>query len=247
MAVGDSLARSFFNTESRSVAVMAAGLFAFRTRTGTLVFYGVGGTIFSTLLVGARFFQDRLEWMSFKLMEKLGGSLSEDTINVNSFSDRLQGFAGVLTNPDAYTWFGYGAARGTDPRDPLYNHDLLSATLVRYGAVPLFVLVIATITFLVWTHGHMLGIRDTRRRHICAATLSLAMSFFAISITSGNVLSIFPVNTFFWLAVTATIVIVAADARAHAPVRAKAPLPSNAPLPGGDHRFIRTVHPMPQS
>lgn len=242
-----SLAASTSRTGFIMVAVMASGIVAFRTRTGTLVFYAIGGAAFTTLLVGARFFQDRLEWMTFKLTETFGGSLSDETINVNTFSDRLQGFATVLTNSDAYTWFGYGASRGIDPRDPLYNHDLLSNTLVRYGAVPLFVLVIATISFLIWTHGHLLGIRDKRRRHICAAMLALAMSFFAISITSGNVLSIFPVNTFFWLAVTATIVIVAADARANAPVRAKAPLPSNELLPGEERRFVSTVHPMPQS
>jgi hypothetical protein len=71
-----------------------------------------------------------------------------------------------------------------------------------------------------------------------------------ISITSGNVLSIFPVNTFFWLAVTATIVIVAADARAIAPVTApqRAPLPASQPADKKRGRFIsRAVHPMPQS
>jgi len=242
-----SLAASTSRTGLIMVAVMAAGIVAFRTRSGTAIFYAIAGGVFATLLLGARFFQDRLEWMTFKLTEKFGGSVSAETINVNTFSDRLQGFATVLTNPDAYTWFGYGAGRGTDPRDPLYNHDLLSSTLVRYGAVPLFVLVIVTIGFLLWTHGQLLSLRDRRRRNICAAMLALAMSFFAISITSGNVLSIFPVNTFFWLAVTATIVIVGADARANAPAAKEAPLPSNVPLPGQNRRFISTVHPMPQS
>ena len=241
------LAASTSRTGFVMVAVMAAGMVAFRTRTGTVIFYSIGGSAFATLLVGARFFQDRLEWLTFKLTQKLGGSLSTETINVNTFSDRLQGFASVLTNPDAYTWLGHGAGRGTDPRDPLYNHDLLSSTLVRYGAVPLFVLIIATAAFLIWTHGHLLSLHDRRRRHICAAMLALAMSFFVISVTSGNVLSIFPVNTFFWLAVTATIVIVGADARANAPARKQAPQTSDGPLPGQHRRFISTVHPLPNS
>lgn len=229
------------------VAVMTAGIFAFRSRPGTITFYSIGGAAFATLLVGARFFQDRLEWMTFKLTEKLGGSLASETINVNTFSDRLQGFASVLTNPAAYTWFGHGAGRGTDPRDPLYNHDLLSSTLVRWGAVPLFVLIAVTVAFLIWTHGQLLGIRDARRRNIGAAMLSLAMSFFAISITSGNVLSIFPVNTFFWLAVTATIVIVAADARANAPARKSAASASGARFASAQRPYITTVHPLPNS
>lgn len=242
-----SLAASTSRTGFIMVVVMVAGIIAFRTRTGTITFYSIGSGAFATLLIGARFFQDRLEWMTFKLMEKFGGSVSEETINVNTFSDRLQGFAAVLTNPDAYTWFGYGASRGIDPRDPLYNHDLLSNTLVRYGAVPLCVLVVATISFLVWTHGHLLGIRDHRRRNIGAAMLALAMSFFAISITSGNVLSIFPVNTFFWLAVTSTIVVVAADAKEHASARRAAQRTSPNGIPAPQTPFIGpAVHPMPQ-
>jgi hypothetical protein len=242
-----ALAASTSRTGIIMVVVMASGIFAFRTRTGTMIFYAVASATFGTLLLGARYMLDRIESVTDRLLNQFGGSLSDDTININTFSDRLHGFADVLTNSEAYTWFGYGATRGIDPRDPLYNHDLLSNTLVRYGAVPLFVLIIATIAFLVWTHGHLLSLRDKRRRHICAAMLAMAMSFFAISITSGNVLSIFPVNTFFWLAVTATIVIVAADSRAVARVSEKASQPAHGPLPPLGRRFTSTVNPMPQS
>ncbi|MBX7208025.1 MAG: hypothetical protein K1X78_06935 [Verrucomicrobiaceae bacterium] len=239
-----SLAASTSRTGFIMVAVMVAGIIAFRTRTGTIAFYSVGGAAFATLLVGARYMLDRIEGVTDRLLMKFGGSVSDDTININTFSDRLHGFADVLTNPEAYTWFGYGAGRGVDPRDPLYNHDLLSNTLVRYGAVPLTVLVVSAIVFLTWTHAHLLGIRDKRRRNICAAMLALAMSLFAISITSGNVLSIFPVNTFFWLAVTATIVVVSADARAQVSVRQTAPLRAGEPHPGSESSYVTTVHPM---
>lgn len=194
------------------VLVMVLGAVCFQSRARTLLFYSLGGGAFAVLLVGARFFQDRLEWMTSVMMQKFEGRLSAETININTFSDRLQGFAAVLTNPDAYSWFGHGPHRGKDPTDPLYNHDLLSSTLVQWGAVPLAVLLVATVGFLAWTHSQILGIQDTGRRRIGAASLALVISLFAISITSGNVLSIFPVNTFFWLGVTATILVVAADA-----------------------------------
>lgn len=213
------------------VIIMTAGIFWFRSRTGTLTFYAIGGAAFATLLVGARFFQDRLEWMTSALMQKFEGRLSADTININTFSDRLQGFAAVLMNPNAYTLFGYGPDRGTDPSDPLYNHDLLSTTLVRWGALPLAVMLVSAAIFLVWTHSQILRIEDPNRRRLGAASLALVMSLFAISITSGNVLSIFPVNTFFWLGVTATILVVAADARAAEPAR-KSSQPAWRPLRG---------------
>lgn len=127
-----SLAASTSRTGFIMVAVMTAGVFAFRTRLGTMIFYSVGGAAFGTLLFGARYMLDRIEGVTDSLLTRFGGSFSDDTININTFSDRLHGFAEVLTKPEAYTWFGYGSTRGIDPRDPLYNHDLLSNTLVRY-------------------------------------------------------------------------------------------------------------------
>jgi hypothetical protein len=38
--------------------------------------------------------------------------------------------------------------------------------------------------------------------------LAMVLSLIAISMTSGNVLGIFPVNTLFWLGVSATIIAV---------------------------------------
>lgn len=227
------------------VAVMLAGMVCFRTRLGTILFYIAGGGAFIALLVSARFLLDRIELATIKLTEILGNTLSFEAINLNTFSDRLMGFAEVLTNPEAYTWFGHGTSRGIDPRDPLYNHDLLSSTLVRYGAVPLCVLIIATLVFLVWTHGQILGIRDPRRRQIGAGMLALGLSFFAISITSGNVLTIFPVNVFFWLAVTSTILIVSADkAAVRRPAVVSAKAPSTPPL--SERRFVSAALPLPQ-
>jgi hypothetical protein len=58
----------------------------------------------------------------------------------------------------------------------------------------------------------------------------MVLSLIAISITSGNVLAIFPVNTLFWLGVSATIVTVSVPKRAEAvsPVRN-----TNDELPAG--------------
>lgn len=187
-------------------AILAVGVVAFRSRTGTVVFYSVALSGFAVLLVSARYLLDTIELITYVLVEKLGGLFREDNININTFSDRLFGFTNVLMNPEAYTWFGYGSSRGTDPKDPLYNHDLLSNTLVRYGAVTLVVMLVSVVVFLFWTHRHILSIRDARRRNAAAAMLACAMATFAISVTCGNVLSIFPANIFFWLAVAGTII-----------------------------------------
>lgn len=200
--------------------VFVAGVVAFRTRTGTISFYALAVTAFGTLLLSARYLLDSIEIATLLLVQKLGGVFREDNVNINTFSDRLFGFINVLMNPEAYTWFGYGATRGTDPRDPLYNHDLLSNILVRYGAVPLAVMLITVVWFLVWTHHHILKVADPERRKVATMLLSCAMAMFAVSITCGNVLAVFPANTLFWLAVAGTFV--AAKEKARVPLRSQA-------------------------
>lgn len=199
------------------VALMAIGIACFQTRRRTVIYYSIGGLVFMSLLFSAGFLLGRIEEITAYLLVKLGGAISEESINLNTFSDRLQGFASVLTNPDAYTLFGHGADRGMDPKDPLYNHDLLSNTLVRFGAVPLLVVGTFISGFILWTHRQVLQIEDPKRRRFGAGMLAMVLSLIAISITSGNVLAIFPVNTLFWLGVSATIVTVSVPKRAESP------------------------------
>jgi len=190
------------------VLLMSIGIVCFQSRRSTVTYYSMGGLAFVCLLFSAGFLLERIEGATAYLLVKLGGAMSEDSINLNTFSDRLQGFASVLTNPDAYTLFGHGPDRGIDPKDPLYNHDLLSNILVRFGAVPLLGVVASISGFIFWTHRQILHIEDPKRRRLGAGMLAMVLSLIAISITSGNVLAIFPVNTLFWLGVSATFVTV---------------------------------------
>lgn len=68
---------------------------------------------FATLLIGATYFQDRLNDMSEKLIALAGSRFSEDTLSINTFSDRLQGFSQVLTDPNAYSLLVLAKTGGT--------------------------------------------------------------------------------------------------------------------------------------
>ena len=224
-------------------AILATGVVAFRTRKGTVAFYAVALSGFATLLISARYLLDSIEVATSILVQKLGGVFREDNININTFSDRLFGFINVLMNPEAYTWFGYGVTRGTDVRDPLYNHDLLSNILVRYGAIPLSVMLICVVWFLVWTHRHILKISEPERRKAATMMLACAMAMFSVSITCGNVLSVFPANTLFWLAVAGTIVAARSHAKNPGPVRKAdaASEPSVNRVPDRREKFTRSA------
>ena len=192
------------------VAVICAGTVCFKSARGTLLFYLGASAAFAALVAAASVLRDRLAAITEYLLTHAGG-LGEANLNVNTFSDRLQGFSQVLTNPSAYTLFGHGLERGKDPNDPLYNHDMLSGILVQYGAVALFGLLL-TGAFLLWrVHAAALRLQIPALRRLCAYMLALLLGLVAISVTSGTVLSIFPVNTFFWLAASFAIVICRAE------------------------------------
>ena len=198
------------------IIVCVIGSLCFRSRLGTRLFYGFAVLSFAGLIASATYLQDRLADTTESLIAMAGSQVNEEALNVNTFSDRLQGFAMVLSNPEAYTWFGYGPERGTEPTDPLYNHDLLSNILVRYGAVALAGAVMLGVTCLTFGHRQLLAIQDRRQRRIGAMMLALVCGMVAISITSGNVLNIFPVNILFWMAAAAAVIAVR-----HQPERAK--------------------------
>jgi hypothetical protein len=192
------------------IAISGTGYLCFTSRVRTLTFYALSGVVFIAMLLSARFLQDRLDNVTQALFAFAGDYFSEETLTVNTFSDRLQGFAQVLTNPDAYTLFGHGPTTGKDPTDPLYHHDLFSGILVSYGVLALFTVAVLGAFFLWVSHRSLLGIKDPGKRKIGAMMLALAMGLVAISGVSGNVLSIFPVNILFWLVVSAAMMAVRA-------------------------------------
>jgi hypothetical protein len=240
-----ALAASTSRTGLLLIAMSVIGYWCFTSRTRTLMFYATGLVSFLAMLFAATYLQSRLDDVSQTLISLGGKYFSEETLTVNTFSDRLQGFAQVLTNPDAYTLFGYGPLRGKDPSDPLYNHDLFSNILVRYGVVALAAVAIMGTLFLWFSHLSLLNIRDHRKRRIGAMMLALAMGFVAISGISGNVLSIFPVNIIFWLIVAAAIMAVRQQEKLPQSVKVNAvdvPGIRNMPAPAGRPLAVHQRH-----
>ncbi|MFZ4764467.1 MAG: hypothetical protein ACOYMN_05890, partial [Roseimicrobium sp.] len=182
------------------IFVAMAGYFCFRSRTATKLLYAGLVTSFITLVFSAEMLLSNLDALQGQVASATGGGeFAGKMTRVSTFSDRLRGFATLATNPDAYTLFGYGSARGSDPSDPLYSHDIITNNLVTHGLVPvLFVLVVFALG-LSKAHGSILRITDRRHRLLAAGLLALAFSFFAVSVVSGGVISIFPVNVFLWL------------------------------------------------
>lgn len=210
-----------------------AAAWAFRYRGITWLLYSVLILMFVLLLLSADFILNRIYvWNDLATTGLLSRILGQEMTTIGTFSDRLIGFRNILTNPEAYTLFGYGSGRGVDPSDPLYNHDLLSNLIVRYGCVPLTI--IGLIGFFVVRHIHTAvhQIPSFDDRSLAAASLGISFAVFAVSMLSGNVLSTFPNNVVFWLMLSVTTLLAFAQPR----ISLIAPLPHRSPAVMGPRK-----------
>jgi hypothetical protein len=196
------------------VIIALVGFVCFRSRRGTQGLYVGLVASFVALVLMANTILLNLDGIQAHISDATGdGQLATQLSRVGTFSDRLQGFQNLATNPKAYTLFGYGGARGSNKDDDFYSHDLISNILVKHGLVALLAVLFVGGILLIRLHRRVLCIQDRHHRLLAAAFLSLAFSFFPLSAVSGNVIGVFPVNTLLWLCFGLLIVICQSDAR----------------------------------
>ena len=229
------------------VVIGWGGFLCFRSVTATRWLYAVFAAAFLGLIFMADVILDNLDSWQSQISNMIGGGggqLATQLSRVGTFSDRLHGFANLAKNPEVYTLFGYGPDRGSDERDPLYAHDMISNILVTHGLVPLVAMGIFGIVVLTRMHGRVFRLADRHHRLLAAGFLSLAFSLFALSAVSGSVISVFPVNTLLWLCFALLMLVYQGDhlqmeARVEG-VRPEA-LPVASPPPRVVHRFRRSA------
>ena len=195
------------------VLIALVGFLCFRSGSATRWLYASCGAAFLALVLMADTILSNLDVMQDKISDILGdGQFITLLSRVGTFSDRLHGFANLITNPEVYTFFGYGPERGSDERDPLYSHDMISNMLVTHGVVPFLAFAIIGGVVLKKIHGHVLRLPDRHHRLLAAGLLSLAFSLFVLSAVSGSVLGTFPINALFWLCLAQLMLVYQSDA-----------------------------------
>jgi len=166
------------------------------TRTAALYFAALMGFVF--LVFTSAFILDNLDVISNSVSGGLdAASFQAGMVDVNTYSDRLFGFAHVLLNPKAWTWFGYGIKEGLGNEDRFHCHDPISATLIHYGALGLVVGTVICGLTLRWFHRLVFRMDDAYLRWLGSAMQALALGLALVSVVSGSILACFPINVFF--------------------------------------------------
>lgn len=207
--------------------VAVVGTFVFARPGATRAFYGVLIGSLGLLIASSGFLYRNIEGWTARLVEACGGGSSYVgyMLNMNSYKDRLYGFANVLTNPAAYSWFGM---RNGGEDAGWVAHDPLSSALLNYGVVPLCLIVVAAGMGMWRLHRMIFVMRSRSLQVFAAACLANAAGNVAVSLVNGNLLGTFPVNVFFWVSLAFAITLRQADE-----VQAQQPEAAGEPAPRG--------------
>ncbi len=180
--------------------VVFLGWLCFQQARRTAVLYSilVGG--FVSIVLASPFLLSQMYYLDAWSHEVSGGrgNFLDQLVRLGTFTDRLKGFSNLITQPEMWTWFGYGAeAPGGD--DATFSHDFLSGVLVRYGAVALVIGIAIAALLLRQLHRLVYSIEDEECRSLAALLMGLPFGYFVVSALSGNILVVFPCNMMFWL------------------------------------------------
>jgi len=184
------------------VPIALFGGWCFFSRARTRAFYVMTVGSFLAMVVASPWLVQRIETVNTFIGSLASpGSFMARMITVGTYWDRLEGFATVLMNPDAYTLLGWGIDETGQGR--YHYHDPLSEVLVRFGAIALFTLILIGIWLLQMSHRQAWNLRGLKDRQFAARMIALAFAILGISVISGSILTTFPNNVVFWMSLAA--------------------------------------------
>lgn len=209
------------------LVVLGGWCFVNSSRTRAFYTVTVGG--FLALVAVSPWLAENLDAINLAVASLFpsGGFMSQMLV-VGTYWDRLEGFATVLMNPEAWSWFGHGPQ---DPDGGLYHyHDPISATLVEHGAVVLVVMLVVIFVLMLGFHRQAWNMRIPSRRRFAAQMTALVFALLLISALSGNVVTVFPNNVILWCAVSTIMALALAPQAAEEKSQpGRAGLPANFP------------------
>ena len=184
------------------------GTWAFQQRRRTVTLYATVAIAFVLLVLTSHSILDNLEEMNQSIGEHASKTgMGGDMLAVGSYSDRLIGFSTVLANPKAWSLFGLGAASSQ-----FYCHDPLSPLLLKFGVVGFLLFIGGGVFVLKSVHARLHVMHQPHLRWLASLFQSLSMGFILTALLSGSILTVFPINVFFWFFWGAVALLTAEDA-----------------------------------
>ncbi len=161
------------------------------------LFYLIATTSYIGLIMISGWLQERLADIQIFISTLLPPEFDfvEQLTRVQTFSDRLEGFRNLASNPQVWSFFGVTE----EVSESIYSHDPLTQSLLAYGVIPVVIVILVCVGLLSRVHAGILLIRDRRERWMAALALGTTAGVIATSMLSGSRTSIFPITVFIWL------------------------------------------------
>lgn len=182
-------------------------MICFRHKLLTQLCYVASGVVVAGLIFGASWMLknevlreiNRIIFNTVPASEKMLGSFS-----LLTFNSRLRSFEHLTSNSDIWTPFGFKVA-GLEQSlvytegSGIYVHDAITDSLMKFGYVPLAILLLFGIWSVIKIHSTVFQQTSPLAKGVAVAGAAGAFSFAVAGLSSWSVLYTFPVNCYLWL------------------------------------------------
>ena len=148
-------------------------------------------------------------WLLDEGLDKINGAIAVEgrwggqVLKVSTFSDRLRGWE-RLKRPSSWSLFGTGeelssdAMTGSTIGSSTYSHDMINKILIKFGAVPLAIIIGTVGSVLLKMHRTVWKIKDPNLRNTGAFILGVIVPILLMSAAGGDNFTTTPFNLMIW-------------------------------------------------
>ena len=184
------------------IGLAVFGIYCFSSRKRTGFFYGICIGFGGLVIFNAAYIYTRLPIWDDVIQSALPNSMN--AFHLQTFNDRLYSFITLTEVSGVWTAFGLPERERTN----FSVHDAITESLVKYGALPLFIFLGVMAVILIASHRMVWREHDLARRRYVTLLLSLIFSNLFVGAMLQSHINIFPINFIFWFCVGALLKVV---------------------------------------
>lgn len=174
------------------------GFWMFKGRKTTFVFYSTLISLFILIVVFSRELILLFEQLTVLLNAQT--QTQQKLFRLTTISDRLMGFDNLKNS--ALFWEPFGnfdisKIKNINYNDEFFTHDVLSASLLRFGYVPVSIIILSLTYLLYLFHSKAWSQKNIIYKNYILLSISIVVTVLFASL-GGSTIHVFPWNYFFW-------------------------------------------------
>ena len=181
-----------------ALVLCLTGLWVFRKKYLTFIFYGFLILSFIFIVAYAKELMDLFEKITFALNAQ--NNTEEKLYRFSTVSDRFKSFENLKSSPLFWQPFGnfeITKISGISERDEFFTHDALSSSLLKFGYIPISIILTILTYILYLFHSKAWCVSRLEIKNFLILAISIVVTVIFASL-GGDTIHVFPWNYFFW-------------------------------------------------